>query len=372
MADFGIGEPYLSNLGKNLKGLQDKANELAEMLTLADASEIADKAAFIMASDDILQGLEGDGRESLATKILVQSAIRACGETGEYDYPMFISRLTSAILINANRLFKFNIENKSIKIDLSPLGHADQWIAAANAVRLRFAIGKSRLAKKPIDGMQARYKFWMEKIYKPAREGVPVPEKKRAKPLVLSPQMQKMGRLLRPKVSADQQAKYDKVIRARLAEFQIREAPFWEVINHGNSTMGYGGASAPYPLFGPTNFVDKASKVLTSMLRASIAIYRPKAKEALLGSVVGGRGGEVIDRPTPTPADTKKAIEGVVQFDVNKIRRGEMFLPPGRQTISIVKAIEVTYEIYASSLGNVFVRARGKGGRFIKSLLEIE
>ena len=367
MANWTIGDPYLDKLGKNLEGLQDKVKEMGEMLDMAAVEVAANKAAHMMALDDLLVG---EGRESLATNVLIQSAIKGCELTGEYDFPLYTKRLITAIKVNANGLFKFNLANKSIKVDLSPLGHADQWIGAANAVRSRFQMGESRKAKKPIKGKPAAYQFWMEKIYKPAREGQPVPERQ----IELIPaEFGGGGSFLQkgPKVSADRSEKYTKVIRARLNEFQIREAPFWQIINYGNTTVGHGGVSAPYPLFGPTYFVEKASDVLTGLFRTSISIYRPKAAEALLGSLVKDLedGGTIISTPTE---DQEGLLKDIIRSDVAKVVRGDAVLPPGKETIYKMRTIEIIYETWTSSLGNVFVRARSREtGKYIKNLLEL-
>ena len=358
MVDFSIGEPYLENLGKNLELLQERVNDVEALRKKIKESDAINQAAFVLALDDVLSGQ----KQSIATKILIQFAMEACEKTGEYDYGLFKHKLTVAILNNCNNIFKVNKNDNSIKIDLLPLGQADQWIAAANAVRLRFQIGESRKARKPIGDQPAAYQFWMEKIYKPAREGQPVIDKK-IKQSHLSPEMQRMGRLLKPKVSADQKAKYDKVIKARLAEFAFDKAPFWQLINYGNQTIGTGGKSMPYPLFGPTGFVDDAEAILTSLFRESIAIYRPKVEEAL-------RKKRLEDFSGPS----ERSVEDEVRRKISMARIGITLgdEPLGKQTLSIVKAIEITYEIYASSLGNIFVRARGAKGRFIRSLLDIE
>ena len=367
MVDWEIGEPYLENLGKNLEAIKENVANAKNILSKKDASDVAKKAALILAADDIIAGVEG---KSIATQVLIESALRACVQTGEYNYPPFTSKLTSAIIENGSSLFGFNFADNSIKINLFPLGHADQWVAAAHVTRLKFQIGESRKAGRSIGDMPAALKFWMEKIYKPAREGQPVIEK--PKQGTLSSEMQRMGRLLKPKVSADRQAKYDKVIKDRLAQFSSKEAPFWQVINFGNQTVGHGGKSAPYPLFNATDFVGDAEKILTSLFRESISIYVPKVENALLSAFAEDiEGMERKIRRWEQQAFIE-SIRQMVQTDVNRARAGESPRLTGQKTISVIDAIDVTYEVYASSLGNIFVRARGKGGRFIRSLLNIE
>jgi len=368
MVDWEIGEPYLENLGKNLELLKEKVERAGRLKTETKVKEIAKKAGRILALDDLLAGEEG---KSVATKVLIESALRACVQTGEYNYPPFTSKLTAAIINNGPSIFGAFFADEKIKIDLFPLGHADQWVAAANAVRLRYNIGESRKAGRSIGNMPAAYKFWMEKIYKPAREGQPVPEKPRQ--VSLSPEMQRMGRLLKPKVSADQQEKYDKVIKDRLAQFSNREAPFWQIINYGNTTVGHGGKSAPYPLFEPTNFVGDAEKILTSLFRESISIWEPKVEAALYKSMVkdvkveaGGRTEEEYDQE----------VVRTINEEVREIEAGGGPEAIGTQTETRVEAIEGTYDLYKGKGGAVQVRLHapagsGRGGQFIRKILDI-
>ena len=360
MADWNIGEPYLENLGRNLEVLQEKVREYDEDGKKIDIKSLTEKISFILAADDLLFPTENVG--SLSTQVLTETALKACVKTGEYDYHLYRDKLVTAIRERGNGLFALNRADNSIKVNLLPLGHFDAWIAAANAVRLQFEIGDSRKAKKPIKGAQASYQFWMEKIYKPAREGFPEPQE--TKVSILPPELERAGDFLQkvPKVSADRSAKYDKVIKARLGLFSSNEAPFWEVINFGNETRGHGGSSAPYPLFGPTNFVWLASEILTSLFRTSISIYGPKVEEAL-------RKKRQEDFSGPSGPSVEEEVRRKISMARVGITLGDE--PLGKQTISIVKAVEITYEIYSSSLGNVFARARGPGGRFIKSLLNI-
>ena len=364
-----IADDYLDRLGQDLDAIQEEVRKAEQVIDVVTASKAAAKAGYIIAVDEILVG----GAGSLATEVLLDAAIRACMESGEYDYPLYLEKLITAILSVNNGLFEFDLNNKSINVNMTPLGHFDQWIAAANKVRLEFQIGESRKAKRPIDGMESALKFWTEKIYKPAREGLPIPEPPPTDRL--TPEMRGAGKLLRPKVSADQESKYSKVIQARLDIFSDKEAPFWEVLNNGNMTPGHGGTSAPYPTFPPTNFVEDASRGLTLLFRESIRIYTEKTKEALLRTFIGDMGVEA----TPTPGggvkkDYVRPVKERVKRQVAIITVGGT-IGEGKyepwKTLDIIEAIDVTYEIYASSLVNIFVRARGPKGQFIKSLLNL-
>ena len=362
MTDW-ISSDYLDKLGQNLEAIQEEVREAGKVIDAVTASDAAVKASYVIASDEVL---------SLATEVLMEAAIRACIESGEYDYPLYIEKLTGAIAAVNTGLFEFDKNDKSIHINMRQLGHFDQWIAAANKVRLEFQIGESRKAQRPIDGMESALKFWTEKIYKPAREGLPVPEPPPA--ARLSPETREMGKLLKPKVSADQESKYSKVIQARLDLFSNKEAPFWEVLNNGNMTPGHGGTSAPYPVFPPTNFVEDASRGLTLLFRESMGIYKDKVEDALLKTFTEDI--EPSSEYIPL-ADRKGYVEPVKRRVKRQVAMAELSMTIGEKqepwkTMDIVKTIDVTYEIYASSLGNIFVRARGPKGQFIKSLLNID
>jgi len=363
MVDWDIGEPYLDNLGKNLELLKDKVEDAGRLKDRAEVKKVASKAALVLAMDDILAGEEG---RSIATKVLIESALRACVKTGEYDYPPFTSKLTAAIINHGTRLFGISIADKSIKVDLFPLGHADQWIAAANVTRLKFQIGDARKAQKPIKGMQASLQFWMEKIYKPAREGQPEPEKKKER-AYLSPEMERMGKLLKPKVSADRQEKYDKVIKDRLSQFSSKEAPFWQVINYGNATVGHGGKSMPYPLFEPTHFVDDASRILTSLFRESISIWTPKVEDALYKSMVKDVEVEAEGR---TEQEYVQEVVRIINEETREIEAGKGPKAIGTKTETRIKAIDKLYGLYTTKTG-VHRRVQGEGGRFIRDTLNI-
>ena len=363
MVDWDIGEPYLEDLGKNLELLKEKVGKYGRLKDEAKVKETAKEAALVLAVDDILAGEEGT---SIATKVLTESALRACEKTGEYDYPPFTSKLTSAIINNGKRLFGFSFADNSIKIDLFPLGHADQWVAAAHVTRLKFQIGESRKAGRSIGDMPAALKFWMEKIYKPAREGQPVVEKPRQSPL--SPEMQRMGRLLKPKVSADRQEKYNKVIKDRLSQFSSKEAPFWQVINFGNQTVGHGGKSAPYPLFEPTRFVEDADKILTSLFRESISIWTPKVEDALYKSMVKDVEVEAEGR---TEEEYDQEVVRAINKEVGEIEAGEGPEAIGTRTDTRVKTIHGIYDIYKGGVRLHAPAGSGKGGQFIKQMLEL-
>ncbi len=187
-----------------------------------------------------------------ALQLLLINATQACMLTGEFNYPPFVRTLLTAIEMNGNdiiKVFPTDKDTVNILIDMSLLGDPSDYENAVRAARRAFQTGS--VVGNPITASF----MWSEKIYGVAREGKQI-----------SRTSNKTGKT--KDITYKYEDKYAKTIELRLSAMEYGKAPFWYMIDNGNTSgvegmEGRGGY--PYPAFGPTHFVDRTINEITKL-----------------------------------------------------------------------------------------------------------
>jgi hypothetical protein len=365
MRELNIGEPFLSDLGRNLEAIEDKVDGIGALLDDTAVKVAAQKAAYSIARSELLFSEEDSGDEAIATQVLVEVAMAACIDTKEYDYGLFMNQLSKAIAQNFDMLFATHEANESVSVDLSGLGNTEQWAEAA--LEAYAARSRGQIHEKSGEDLAAR--LWREKLYMPAREGIAPPEKEKKKKVSESAEDKLTDELeagLEEKVDkiAEAKKRYKETIQNRLAMFGDDEAPFWELINDGNMAF----EPLAYPTFGATNFVDEAERILSMLFSESINIYVPKIEKALYKLMIKEIDLRAGEEAATDEAEFKEDVADLLEEELVELMEGGRARPGDRRTMTVVKTIETTYEAIIIA-EKAHVRGRDPVTGYFKSLV---
>jgi hypothetical protein len=203
---------------------------------------------------------------------ILYAFIDACYQTKEYNYDLYIERLTSAIRANYNEIVFLSSDGKNVsfRINLDPLGDITEWAAAVEATREALGIGK--VAERD---MAMASHMWMEKIYKTGREGRTIHRTKKVKG--------EGGKSETSMVDVTEKyvMKYRQTIEMRLSLIPSNHAPFWYLIVHGNADAPFGEGGTPYPNVTPSNVIQEIDRTLTQVYEMAYTTYLAKADKYL-------------------------------------------------------------------------------------------
>jgi hypothetical protein len=163
----------------SLDVIRDRVKDLAFVADKIERGNIFAKEAFLITTDKIYE---------MALDFLINEARRAIVATNEFNFDGWPAHLEAAIRFQANEgsIFKFEFDETaqngrgsltSVSIDLSGLGSVIRYAEIVMDARGYEPASKykglpEKLGTPAPNGMEdlASY-FWMEKYYKPAREG---------------------------------------------------------------------------------------------------------------------------------------------------------------------------------------------------------
>ena len=284
---------------KDLEGLDEKYDEV-------QLEQQVEKEAHVAAINHVGQ---------FAFIYFKNEFIRATVDTEEYNHSLFINHTNNALEVweENQRLILIEAERPGrieVKIKMTSLGTAADWLRAAEQT-----YPKSR----GIQDIDVRSHIWMEKIYRPDREGGTVEHDGED-------------------VTEKYQGLWTKTIESRLAKISSEQIPWWEFINYGNTN--FGGEGDPYPTIAPTYFVDMAIRSI------EIAFY--KFYDDILAAFKFEESIEL----------TKAAEEAINEYNPNIIPR----LKRQRKTAPIYKIIDQinadqkAWELYLTSAGRIGLR----------------
>lgn len=203
---------------------------------------------------------------------ILYAFIEAAYQTKEYNFDLYIDRLTSAILANWQDMVTLSTDydylTTTFYIDATVLGGIQEWQDAVEYARSKLRIGKN-------EDIDMASHMWMEKIYRPGREGGTVKRKRVRK--------NKEGKKEEYEEDITERYihKYRETIEARLSFVPTTQAPFWELIEYGNTNVDMGRGGIPYPSFGPTHVVRDLEKTLDQLFDSAFTEYRIRADKYL-------------------------------------------------------------------------------------------
>ena len=190
-----------------------------------------------------------------ASKILNEEILKAVKENVEYDHSYFIGRLQS-VAFNEKIFFinnSWSRYNMFVKIDFGSV--------AGNLEDYAHGVVEAREAFNVKDWHELSQHFWQEKLYDPARRGIPV-EKKRKRT--------RGGKGITPEVkTARQVGKYWSTMFKRM-DASGKIAPFWELLDKGSQPMSSDRGGNPYPLAKRTDFIRRAEDRILTLLRGEL------------------------------------------------------------------------------------------------------
>ena len=188
-----------------------------------------------------------------ASKILAEEIIKAVKENKEFDHQYFIDRLIK-VAYNPKIFFIYNsIANaqRYVKINFGDV--------AGNLEDYAHGVAEARKTFKVKNWHKLSQHFWEEKLYKPAREGIPVPSKKKKK-----------GSTSPEEKTAKMVTAYWVTMYKRM-DASGKIAPFWDIINNGTPEyMSSSRGGNPYPTATRTDFIGKAENRINTLIRGDL------------------------------------------------------------------------------------------------------
>ena len=276
-----------------------------------------------------------------AIDFTINEMMKALQKTKEFNYSLYAERLFTALNYNSKEIILIapNENNKTalINIDLTPLGEINMWGEAIEAVRTAHGWNKETNESNPA---ARRSHMWMEKIYKPGREGSTVSNSSGEN------------------VSGNYSELYEQTIAERLSLIPEQYAPFWYIIEHGNATgienfPDHEGTA--YPIVEPTRMTDQISKRLKTEIDDLIRGYTNDA-DKLYSSLLDADFGV-----TGVTKTVESFIPSITEYLTRLVEQG--ILPKEKvanKTITQIEFDNKRYNLYISTRGRVAARFAGR------------
>lgn len=300
-----------------------EAGELGEPLSVRSIRKI-ETAIYQKAFMDCVEIIQDK-----AMNFLVTAAVSAVVTTNEFNYDLYVNHLLSAMEANRDKIIalipKEEARAVEVKVNLNVLGKPEEWGKAIEGYRKAKKIGK--ITKQPNRGPEVGSKIWREKIYGVGREGGGVTKVYSTKPS--------------KDVTEKYKNKYRDTVAGRLA-FVKGKAPFWYLIEHGNTSadLGTDSGGVPYPVFGPTHFARNSEEAIASAFKQIWEKYFEAAREIVRKLLVEHYK---IGAP-PIETEEQRRVR-LLKQEVREIgAKGE--LKPGGKLQSFVETEKGRYEAF--------------------------
>lgn len=261
-------DTVLENLANKAEKLVDIAEIVNNIEDEIERNSFVEKQAFILTLNQM---------QSELPNILTAGILESCIRSKEFNYPPFISHLTDVALKNIDDILTFepgsDPDKINIEVKFDILGTADEWAEIAKSVRAEHGWGKSRGAQ--YEGEDLASRKWRE-IYQVDREGKKVTKKHITK-------NKKTGKTTVKVIDMTERlrGKYTDTIKERLSLIP-NKAPYWYIIEHGNSVQFGGGSGVPYPEVAPVNMSSIIENKLQNIFDKTVQTYKDKAEELFL------------------------------------------------------------------------------------------
>ena len=319
--------------------------EVDNLLSEVKAKKTIEKQAFIQACQII---------ETVASKIIKISALEACVKTGEFNYEPYVSHLLNAIDSHIDKIIKIDMrtgrgappKELKMKLDFTPLGTISSWISAITSFR-GGKLGRTRGITKwkgkgsSRRGQDLASSMWREKIYMVDREGGQVIRLKK-RTTVNKKTGEERTTTETINETAKFKGKYGETIRGRLSYLEPGTAPYWYLIEHGNSLLQFGGGT-PYPKFAPTNFIRETELLFMEMWKRAYGQMVGKVEKVITSEFYKAYG---IRGTSPSLDNAPKDVQKQVNKDIVEVARGYKRGKLTKGKMRVLKTIETTDVIY--------------------------
>lgn len=212
-----------------------------------------------------------------AQQILLEELVSAINKSREYSIPEYAEQL---IAVFSNPMIMELVNPTLDMISLRP--SIDTVAGSVDDLWRGILLAKGTLGIGSKLSPQQASDFWRDRIYKPAREGTGGGPSFAKKSLEWTTNYGMIG--------------YFNTLAARMAEWG-NLAPYWIFLNEGNHG---GGGGIPYPMSGPTRFVEKAERRIGLLFKKNIFEMTNSVVDSVAEKV-----GEFVANPTaqnPWPA----------------------------------------------------------------------
>ncbi len=273
------------------------------------------------------------GNEDSQTEIIKQlkelmkkNALIAIAETKEFDLPEFRAGLLKAIDDdNSYRLSATKAGQIVIAVDFDlTAGTLADYGHAITETRRDLEIGRSKSKGERLDPELAST-MWMEKYYKPAREGEDIPQPKE-KTRTSKRKVRKDKKQKREYNRQQYIDKYYATITTRIRNFS-GFAPYWRILNYGNAGLKLSSNwdGTAYPLFEPTRFVENTVAEVQKLVVKNTTGQDVKSYKEILNDELDklGRALKLVDEKTEK-LDNLSDIEEThnkKEFTITEVRK---------------------------------------------------
>lgn len=218
--------------------LQQAANNAAQLVAVMQQSSAEIEFIYLQA---------WEVTKASAQQILMEELVSAINRSREYSIPEYAEQLISVF---SNPMILELVNPTLDRVSLRPA--VDTIAGSRDDLWRGILLAKADLGIGGKLSPQQASDFWRDRIYKPAREGTGGGATYAKKSIEWTTNYGTVG--------------YFNTLTARMAEWG-NMAPYWIFLNEGNHG---GGGGVPYPLGGPTNFIEKAERRIGMLLKKNI------------------------------------------------------------------------------------------------------
>ncbi len=244
-----------TTLERALVYLEKRFNQFTKLLTTTDA---AIKELDTQRDTNVSEIVLAD-----AFAILEKYALAAIRDTVEFNIGEYRLALINAVRDKRTIKILADPDKVRVRINLDlTAGNLNDYADGIKRARNILKVGFKK--PNPMEASLASY-MWMEKYYRPAREGTDIPQPKRDGDKGID---KRTGKDKKPRVYNKTKYinAYKRTMKTRLSSFK-KPAPFWRIINDGTpGTLESGNEGTPYPIVKPSRFVEKAKRRIEERL----------------------------------------------------------------------------------------------------------
>lgn len=364
MPDDFITADYFVNWRDNLFGrLEDSASTLhkelealTETLASYEVTNAIEKATHMFAMDYL---------SNIYKDVVRTTIMAACMESVEYNYDLYVNHLLTAVDLNldGNMIVidqPSNYDRPAIRVDLSVLGSIDQWADAV--VATREAMGMGKMHSRDIGIASEK---WARYIYGVDREGRTVTRTKKVKGEGGESKTETVD------VTDKYRGKYRETITTRLSLLPVDKAPFWYLLEHGNTGGGMGDGGTPYPAVHPLYMERKIKAALILEFKNAYDRFKEEAEDIISNTIREDFDLSLGDYEEIDDDYVVKIDKEVL--DIIEKRKEELPEFTGKEGLKSVRKLKFingeVHQFYGAR-GNQLYRIHGQGGRFVKQLRE--
>jgi hypothetical protein len=313
---------FLRDVADAIQNAKNRLTELSDDIDKIDLQDSVKKAAHLEAINFITDN---------AQRMLTNAFMQAIQDTVEYNHELFITPSMVAIQQHWQDVMSvvpLTPGKVQVDIDFTPLGDIKNYAAAVQQAR-------TALGFKMTTPPESRSIYWARNIYGVDREGARV---------TTTP----AGHEKSKDVTANYLGKWKNTVQTRLTFIEAGTAPWWYILNYGNTDAFGESEGTPYPVVSPTHFIEVLETQVKEIFNQ---IYSESLQEWETWYA-----DKIADDYGLKKFDDFDAVAKVVEPEIVKQIEKQEKLEPRNTAIGTITQDGKVWDIYISSKGRISKR----------------